>query len=437
MVYLLTAREHEIVKMTADALTSIMAQRGIDAAALPNSQALSPEDLEALGEAITDRDTILSASAKLMSANTFSVFEGAAGAFSVTMWQENRSQTMFPLPKRLADRAVAEGLTDEILTEAAAKYCADHKYLPEADLRGITLIMRVLGAETTVIEKKEPTSSTAKRPDTVPFPLDKLNSTVWRLTPEDTEGGLIPLKAEKAGSKKEVSILWQIDFASLGEDVKISRQLTPFDKRVHMAISALFDAGNNVVTLTSVHYAMGNSGRPNTANLQRINESVQKMSAASIVIDNTQEAKEYAYEKFVYKGRLLPIEQVEHITNGKLSESAIKLFREPPVVTFARQRRQITAFPLKVLQSPGSKTETAIALENYLLERIGKARGENKKANLRRILYDTIFDACGITDRKQRQRSRDKILALMNHFQTCGTIRKYTEDQGGITFFFS
>ena len=435
MVYLLTEREREIIRMTADAIRTVLAQRGIDAAALADGKAVSPDDLEALGEVISDRETILSASAKLMTANAFTVFE-KDGAYTVAMWQENRSQSGFPLPKRLADKAAAEGLTDEILTEIAEKFCKDHKYLPEDAFTGLTLIMRVLGAET-VKEKKEPTSSTAKRPDTVPFPLDKLNGTVWRLTPEDTEGGIIPLKAEKAGSKKEVSILWQIDFASLGEDVKISRQLTPFDKRCMMAIAALFDAGNKVVTLTAIHYAMGNSGRPNTANLQRINESVQKMSAASIVIDNSQEAREYRYEKFVYKGRLLPIEQVEHVTNGKLSESAIRLFREPPVVTFARQRRQITAFPLKVLQSPGSKTETAIALENYLLERIGKARGENKKANLRRILYDTIYDACGITDRKQRQRSRDKILALMDHFQTCGTIRKYTEDQGGITFFFS
>lgn len=436
MVYLLTDREREIIRMTADAIRTVLAQRGIDAAALTDAKALSPEDLEALGEAITDRDTILSASAKLMTADAFTVFESAAGTFFVTMWQENRSQSGFPLPKRLADKAAAEGLSDKILAETAEKFCKDHKYLPEDAFSAIQLIMRVLGAET-VKEKKEPTSSTAKRPDSIPFPLDKLNGTVWRLTPEDTEGGIIPLKAERAGSRKEVSILWQIDFASLGEDVKISRQLTPFDKRVHMAISALFDAGNKVVTLTAIHYAMGNSGRPCTDNLKKINESIQKMSAASIVIDNTQEAQEYRYEKFVYKGRLLPIEQVEHVTNGKLSESAIRLFREPPVVTFARQRRQITAFPLKVLQSPGSKTETAIALENYLLERIGKARGENKKANLRRILYDTIYDACGIMERKQRQRSRDKILALMDHFVSCGTIRKYTEDQAGITFYFS
>lgn len=436
MVYLLTDREREIIRMTADAIRTVLAQRGIDAAALADTKAVSPEDLEALNETITERDTILSASAKLMTSDTFTVFKSTAGAFSVAMWQENRSQTVFLLPKRLADKAAAGGLTDEILAETAEKFCKEHKYLPEDAFTGLTLIMRVLGAET-VKEKKEPTSSTAKRPDVIPFPLDKLNGTVWRLTPEDTEGGIIPLKAERAGAKREVSILWQIDFASLGEDVKISRQLTPFDKRVHMAVAALYDAGNKVVTLTSIFHAMGNSRRPNTAALQRVNESIQKMSAASIVIDNTQEAQEYRYDKFVYKGRLLPIEQVEHVTNGKLSESAIRLFREPPVVTFARQRKQITAFPLKVLQSPGNKTEISIAIENYLLERIGKARGENKKANLRRILYDTIYDACGITERKQRQRSREKILALMDHFQTCGTIRKYTEDPGGITFYFS
>lgn len=282
---------------------------------------------------------------------------------------------------------------------------------------------RIIQAETII---------NARRIEKLEFPLDKVNSTVWRLLEKDTQGQ-IALKAEKTGSKDELNIFYSINFDAL-ENVKISKRLTAFDKTVYVAAAALFNAGNELITLTQIYYAMGNdrTKKPSSNQLEKILDSLRKMKAADIFIDNAQEADKYDFPVFKYEGDLLPTEKITVTVNGKLTDAAIHLFREPPLVTFAKQRDQITTISVKLLAAPISKTENHLAIQDYLLERISRAKHGKKKQE--RILYNTLIEKA---ENKAEKKSRllDTAETYLKHFKAEAWIKNYATDKDGITVY--
>ena len=276
-------------------------------------------------------------------------------------------------------------------------------------------------------------AATAKRAVNIEFPIDKVNSTMWNMLQEARSTGqmaLWPLKVEKNGSEKELSIIYGIDFSDLeAAGVKITKRLLPFDKRVYIAISALFNSGNNVISLTQIYYAMGNTGKPATYQLQKIQDSVTKMSGARVLVDNAQEVTVYKYPRFKYDGPLLPIERATAIVNGQIADAAIHIFREPPVMTFAKQRRQITTITVKALQSPISKTDANLLIDDYLLERIAHAKNGRQP---KKILYSKLYEAAQIMTKNQRTRAPEKIKTYLEHYKACGLISGYTMLKDGI-----
>ena len=293
-----------------------------------------------------------------------------------------------------------------------------------------SLYDQLITAAQTARDTEKP-HTTIKRAQTVEYPLDKPNSIIWSLLEKDT-AGQISFNLAKTGSKKQIPAYYAINFDDLGSDIKITKRLLPFDKRVYIAISGLFNAGNNVITLSQIHYAMGNTGRPATSQLEKINESISKMTGAKIFFDNKAEAEAYKnYTRFKYDGSLLPLERGTAIVNGQLSDAVIHIFREPPLISFAKQRRQITTIDVKLLQSPVSKTDANLQIEDYLLERISRA--QNTRGKSCRILFDTLYKHAGITTKKQKQRAPSKIEKYLTHYQQQKFICGYTIEDDGIT----
>lgn len=264
--------------------------------------------------------------------------------------------------------------------------------------------------------------------DKVAYPLDKLNSTVWSSLMLSAEP--IAIRAEAYGSEKPIDIAYAIDFDNLAEALPVARTLTPYDKRVYVAAASLYGVGNDVITLRQLHNAMGNTGRPAANQRKRISQSIEKMSAARIRIDNTQEAGTYRYPKFVYKGQLLPTEGIEMIVNGNIVEEAIHLLREPPAMAFAKGRQQVTTIPMKLLQSPLSKTDMNLAVEDYLITRVAHVRRGRGQP---RILYETVCAAAGVTDRKQKERVPERVKKILSYWVECSFITDFESDKKGVT----
>lgn len=280
-------------------------------------------------------------------------------------------------------------------------------------------------------------TAAAKRADIVDIPLDKVNSTVWSLIQETTgRQEKLSLKAEKDGDGKPLNIYYSIDFDDLETaGVKITKRLTPFDKRVYVAIAALYNAGNKVISLTQIHYAMGNTGRPSEEQRQKINTSITKMRFANVFLDNVEESQRYNYPRFkagtglYHEFYLLPVDRISAIINGQVVEAAIQVLKEPPLMTFARQRKQLTTITVKVLQSPLSKTDANLLIDDYLIERIAKAKRTSKGV---KILYETLYKAAQITTKNQRTRAPAKVETYLKHYQACGLISRYSLLKDGI-----
>lgn len=274
--------------------------------------------------------------------------------------------------------------------------------------------------------------------DKVNYPLDKPNSVIWNLITDAAQtspNGQIRLQIDtsKKGSNQDAIILYGINFDELETGVTITKQLTPFDKRCYIAAAALYNAGNDIITATQVYYMMGNATPPNKTDVQKVNDSLTKMGAARIYIDNQQEVKATkGYTHFKYDAHLLPFERISAYINGQLTESAIHLFREPPLMAFARQRNQITTVSRLLLESPVSKTDANLRIDDYLLERIGHMKSGKGKAP-RKMLFETIYRQCSITTAMQKQRAPAKIRRYLDYYKKCEWIKGYTEDADGIT----
>lgn len=276
--------------------------------------------------------------------------------------------------------------------------------------------------------------ATIKKTRQIDYPLDKINSYVWNLLENDT-AGQIEFSMAKTGSKQDVPVYYAIDFDDLSKDITITKRLLPFDKRVYIAVAALFNAGNNVITLTQIYKHMGYTGKPGRSDLEKINKSILKMTSARIYINNEAEANTYKnYNKIIYRGSLLPLETGEiYNVQGALTNAAIHIFREPPLISFARQRKQITTVDIKLLQSPVNKTDANLQIDDYLIERISKAKhGKAKKC---RILFKTLYTRAGVGAKKQQQRAPKKICGYLDYYKQCGFIEHYSQQPDGVTIY--
>ena len=277
------------------------------------------------------------------------------------------------------------------------------------------------------------------------YPLDKPNSVIWNLLAEADPSGQIAVNIETTSPKdkkkhKEALIFYAINFDDISPGLTFTKQLTTYDKRVYTAAAALFNEGNDIFSLAQLHHMMGNSGRPSAKQIQRMNDSLTKMGAARIYIDNRNEIRvNKGYKHFRYDASLLPFERVSAYINNTLTDTAIHLFREPPMITFAKERDQITTVPRKLLESPISKTDANLTLEDYLIERIAHMKNPNSTAP-HKILFTTVFEHCHINgkkdkDRKERERTPEKIRKYLDHYKSCGWIAGYSQGADGVTIY--
>lgn len=272
----------------------------------------------------------------------------------------------------------------------------------------------------------------SKRVNALGYPVDKVNAIVWNFL--NAPEGQLSFSTEKSGSSKEATVVYSINFDELEKDdsLKITRRLTPYDKRAYIAVSALWDSGNRIISIKQIYTAMGYGGNPSARDIQKISDFLTKAGGARIYINNELETSvNKKYDRFLYDGPLLPFERVRGYINNALCDAAIHLFRVPPMISFAKSRRQITTIPRKLLESPVSKTDENLRMDDYLIERIAHMKKDPK--NPRKILYSTLYTGCGITQSKQRKRAPEKIERYLKHYETCKFINGFSMGNDSVT----
>lgn len=300
-----------------------------------------------------------------------------------------------------------------------------------------SILERLIKRAVAQLKQEQPANVTANKVTALTYPLDKFNHTLWNsLTPEQTAGWIDIEMAREADRKKGLSLKANvfINFDDLGDDLKITKTLTAYDERVYIAVAALFDAGNNVISLTQIYNAMGNTNAPNKRDREKIFNSLLKMGGTFLRIENAAEAKKYNYEKIKFSGHLLDFRTKEATINGKTTDQGIYIMSRPVLVEIAEVRGQITTIKPEYLTTSLSQTNENLALEDYLIWRIARAANK-KKTNHERILYKKIFERAGIKTRSQKARARDKVKKLLIDYKQSGLIERYTIQPDGVTVF--
>ena len=276
----------------------------------------------------------------------------------------------------------------------------------------------------------------AKKPDSILFPLDKVTQDIFDFVA--VKSCRRTINVEKSDSNDKLDTVITLDFSKLEESGNLTfKKLTPFEKRVYVACGALQEVGNEYISATQIYKQMGGKGRPATYQIKKIIEACEGMSCTKIKIDNKEESEKYNYPRFredlIY---LFPAESVKNVEiNGKTVDYCLHFLKdELPLFTFAKQRKQITAYTLEQWTLPFSMTDDNLALDDYFRSRIARMNRDNnkKKSYNGKMLYTAIYKACVIDTPKKRSRATTKFRKLLDHYQKTGIIKGYQEQQDDI-----
>ena len=311
----------------------------------------------------------------------------------------------------------------------------------------IALIILEWYAKSEQEEEKRPEIRTGgKKPDTILFPTDKINSVLY----SGLDKGSHPIGVEKSGSKEKITTYLTIDFDALENSTGITfKKLTPFDKRVYIAAGALLQAGNKYFSATQLYRAMGGTGSPAPNQIKNIVDSCRIMMGYRILIDNHQEAADYNYSEFQRELLFMfPVEIRENISiNGRTVKICFEFLKdELPLLKFARERKHTETYTLEQWTLPFSMTDEHILLDDYFRRNIHRLNGKKgkKETYTGNLTYTTIYEKYGIDTKKRPDaKVRQKISrlskkggdieTLLNHYQKTGMIQDYKMHKNEIT----
>lgn len=271
------------------------------------------------------------------------------------------------------------------------------------------------------------------------FPVDKVNRNfvqIWELIADAPENQMFfdvtPQRQANKIAETEKSYI----FLALENRGTKAKPLTEYDKRVMIAAQALYEENKGrPFSLQAVYEQMGNDGKLGGINRARILESLESLNSYWIHIDNAEEAKNlHGRKEYKYHGSLLPFEYAEELENGQVTKTHVRLLRSAPLMEFSQDRKQFTTISRQLLKTPVNHTNTNLQIEDYLISEIA---GMKKGRRSNKMLFNTIFEETGQTGRKQRERAKEKILALLAYYQKIEHIIDYKIKPDGIEIIYS
>ena len=287
------------------------------------------------------------------------------------------------------------------------------------------------------------------------MPLDVVNTNLWNnlgisaktgqfrfdLPAEYDPFDVKTVDAAKRG-KEPALILYGIDFSAV--DSAIDRALDQYDKRVYIAIGGLWHYCIDIlkmptdkvyVTAKQIYYAMGYNGNPGKADKKKIYDAISKMNTAILYLNNYYEMQTHKNRVTAdYKSNLLHCEMITAKVNGVVADMAFRIVGEPPLITFARQRNQITTINRSLLTAEINKNNTSMLIEDFFLIHISLLKNGSNNMNNTNVLYSTIFDYAKLPKKgnnaaKYQSRAKVIIKKLLDHYTAEGFIRGYNEKQ--------
>ena len=270
--------------------------------------------------------------------------------------------------------------------------------------------------------------------------------------------------------REEVPVYMALTYE--GNDFKVTKKLSDFDKRVYEAVGTRFFYWQQdnpqkplYITKQEIWRTMnGKSSRdgkakPSAKQIQRISDSIDTMRHIDFCMDISEEIKaryitlddERLVGGFI-RDYLLNCSEREFTTDKGNTVQGYRIAEEPILYTYNRAKKHILYVPYEMLDTSQftSDSENVTEFKGYLLQQIqlmkNAAKGGKRFKRSNIILLETIYKDTGIQPpeeraestaftsdsarltyiRKTRKADRQKIEGLLDAWKAKGWIKGYT-----------
>ena len=278
---------------------------------------------------------------------------------------------------------------------------------------------------------------------------DKLaNEVLSSKKPKDAEDGLSdglskearrPLRYEKKGSKKEITLSYYLDFKGKKiEEHGLEMNFDDMDWFIVTALDNLYDDNNRIVSLTKIWREIGNTGTPSPKDIQEIHSRLMRGVSTTITIDDRDIRESWGgdtHEHTELTSQIMPIQistnKIETtIIKGKITRGTVHITAHSPFYIIAQITNRKTSWKKEVLTSyKGRRTERYWKLMHYLMREIGWLRNSNSKRSNKLTLH-AIYDYVGADTPKKRALTKKMTYDILEQsFVSTGYVKKYKEDE--------
>lgn len=210
-----------------------------------------------------------------------------------------------------------------------------------------------------------------------------------------------------------------LDISALWNMPPADRALNEFDGLIYRTIASLYYAGNTEISVNTIFERMGHkkSISPTEKEKEKIMQSIRKMRKIDIIATRTEaDCKAFPGGFTEYKLQaLLNADLQGRSINGTAAECAI--IKAAPVLTqIPLERKQIYYIDFSYLKMPLAITVKNIELWHWLNYQINLIKSKKNNG----IIFETCFKQLGITTAQAKQRTKTKILKLLQCWKQCG-----------------
>lgn len=273
------------------------------------------------------------------------------------------------------------------------------------------------------------------------------NGTVTRYAKAESDSDKRDIEANIVISEN-YSEFAELEEAGYGDIVK---KLSRFDERVYQVLDSFYMEGYRIVPISAIYTRLGGHGNPSAEDKAKIVASIRKMKTLIISYSNKEEREKlgYNYPPLEITDEHLITCRLVKITDFYGQETQAVQFAgfELPLMKISRSRRQLTTIASDVFALPFNESDMNTAIYSYIIKRqaqiknsIESYKRSGKKGRKRkpttRILYNTVFEEAGITERWQKSRAKQIIHKSLDNLVVKKEIASYTKQNDGVTLKF-
>lgn len=215
------------------------------------------------------------------------------------------------------------------------------------------------------------------------------------------------------------------------DTIQYSQVLTNFDREVIDAVASLAPVMQIMTAATIYRVIIGKSDTHpvNQKQRQRVEESMERCANCRVTIDVSSQFSNFDMDKeqsLAYKGAAISHTSVEHKI-GKGSTTYYKILDMPPFFRLAERLGKIVIIPLRLLDSPVSKTDAIIAIQSFLFREIDlmKRDIEVPRFILWEDLYKLSYKEGKKPSKAENQRTRDSVCSILDFWIDEDYIKSY------------